>query len=484
METRKFTPSQKERFLKLASKEIGLIKPSNEELWEEIKKIKRKIGDNDDGDYDENIVDQLIGPDISRSNAFDVPDMGEDVAALFAGSDPVAYIEELKENKGDESVENIEDSGTDDFNAKIKDIVGVKEPQTLYLKNISFKRDDLTLHQLCVQAGYVETHSNSDDNIQEIIYKNPKDLSDFLLEYNQDQILKYTCHTIDSKESVLNILEKCHTESYEYQKHLELIHRRYSRLTFKFKDKVMTNIVGLISRYLGTFNINKGWSENIKIKWISPELENWCKQNPGKVPNPLEKFQNERFRFTTIELKNGESISNFSDLVIHFKNLFHIKSTNPLKPIIEQSIFFNFREQDDYKFSFAEDFSDKIDLFTYTEALIQAFDRIVVMSKKYYEKETLNVKLCFDYDESNLKLFKIIILNSKIFGKNYVDFRGGDDIKNLIIHQVNGLCNFYVKAYFDDKKSNGLVNIWDGKAMEFEPIEGEIEGVEFILKMY
>lgn len=50
MDTRKFTPSQKERFLKLASNEFGLIKPSNEELWEEIQKIKVKLGDNDDGE--------------------------------------------------------------------------------------------------------------------------------------------------------------------------------------------------------------------------------------------------------------------------------------------------------------------------------------------------------------------------------------------------------------------------------------------------
>lgn len=326
--------------------------------------------------------------------------------------------------------------------------------------------------------------NESEAIIRNIKYINPKGLSDFLSEYNQDPILKYTCHTIDNSKSFNNILDECHSEKYEFKRHLELIHRRYKKLTYSFKDKVLKNIMGLISTYLGTYNFEKGWSENIKIKWTSPELETWTNQYPGKVPNPLGNFQNERFRFSTIELKNGESISNFSDLVIHFKHLFHIKNTNPLKSLIENSIFLNFNNQDDYKFSFDECFSNNIDLFTYTEALIQTFNKIIEMSKKYHENEKLDVKLCFDYDENHLKRFKIIILNSKIFGKNFIDFRIGDDIQNLIKHQINGLCDFYIKAYFDDKKCCGFVNIWNGKPMNFEPIEGEIEGVEFILKMH
>tara|TARA_B100000767_G_scaffold14522_1_gene13913 strand:+ start:651 stop:1784 length:1134 start_codon:yes stop_codon:yes gene_type:complete len=49
LENRKMNSVQKERFLKLASKEIGLDRPSNEELWEEIEKIKQQLKIKDKG---------------------------------------------------------------------------------------------------------------------------------------------------------------------------------------------------------------------------------------------------------------------------------------------------------------------------------------------------------------------------------------------------------------------------------------------------
>ena len=79
-----------------------------------------------------------------------------------------------------------------------------------------------------------------------------------------------------------------------------------------------------MSTYLGTYNKDEGWSENIKIKWISEELESWCKQNKGKVPNPLDAFQKEKFRFKTIELKNGSAISNFSDFSYFTSSIYFI----------------------------------------------------------------------------------------------------------------------------------------------------------------
>lgn len=80
LENQKMNLVQKERFFKLASKEIGLIKPSNEVLWEEIEKIKLKLGN-------------------------------EDVSALLAGSDPVDNIDELNENQS----RQVKDSNSIEF---------------------------------------------------------------------------------------------------------------------------------------------------------------------------------------------------------------------------------------------------------------------------------------------------------------------------------------------------------------------------------
>lgn len=328
-----------------------------------------------------------------------------------------------------------------------------------------------------------ETRNSTNQNLNQ--YINPKHLQDFLLEYNQNPILKYTCHTIDDDERLTKIIDECKTQKYDYTEHIKIIHKNYNKLSYKYKDKILKNITGLISSYLGTFNADKGWSENIKMKWVSEELKTWCENNPGKVPNPGDGLnQNESFGFQTIELKNGASISNFSDLVKYFKHLFHIKFDNPLKPIIENEIFFKFNNEEEYNFEFDITFSFTIDLFTYVETLIQAFYKIIVMSKNHHHGELLNVKLYFGYDNDNKKEFKIVILNSRIYGKDFINFRHGDDFPELINSQINGLCDLYIKAYFNDKNSVGLVNIWNGKELEFIESKEEIEGVEFILKMY
>lgn len=326
-------------------------------------------------------------------------------------------------------------------------------------------------------------------------YKSPKYLKDFLLEYNQDPILKYTCHTIDNPNSLQNILDECKIESYDFQQHLNSIQKKYNNLTYKYKGKILTNITSLIGVYLGTYTSRKVWSEeNIEIKWISPELIQWAIDNPGKFPNPLEEFQREKFGFQSINLNNGNTLTNFSELVIFFKNLFHFKSSNKLKTKIEEIIFLNFNDNNEYKFLFDSNFFEDIEIFTYSDSLMQAFVGVIKMSKKQFPNEKLDVKLFLNYDEQSLKEFKIVILNSIKFKKHVsalmpVDKieqigRYGDDFTDLIKKQLNGLCNFYIQAEFEDQQSIGIVNIWDGLPLEFKKTNKNIEGVEFILKMY
>ncbi len=315
-------------------------------------------------------------------------------------------------------------------------------------------------------------------------YLNPKDLRDFLVEYNQDPILKYTCHEVDDLDRFQNILTLCQTENYIFKAHLEKIHKIYKTLSYKYKGKILDNISLLIATYLGTYNINGKWSENnIEMKWTSPELNNWANINIAKVPNPSDAFQNEKFRFNTIDLNNGNSITTFSELVIYFKNLFHFKLGNTFKKLIEGVVFVHFNT-DKFNIVFDDNFSERIELFTYSETLMQAFVKIINLEFHKKNYPILNVKLFFNYDSDNLKEFKIVILNSQIFGRDFTSFRYGDDFTDLINKQINGLCDLYVKAYFEDKNANGVVNIWNGKTLEFIPINEDIEGVEFILKMY
>ena len=54
-------------------------------------------------------------------------------------------------------------------------------------------------------------------------YIDPKGLSKFLIEYNQDPILKYTCHLLDDPDAIEHINNECNSESYNFEKHQILI---------------------------------------------------------------------------------------------------------------------------------------------------------------------------------------------------------------------------------------------------------------------
>lgn len=61
-------------------------------------------------------------------------------------------------------------------------------------------------------------------------YRSAKDVMDFLLEYNQDPILKYTCHPIDDLSVINEIAEQCENKVYSVKSHYHLILSRFTQL--------------------------------------------------------------------------------------------------------------------------------------------------------------------------------------------------------------------------------------------------------------
>ncbi|MFT4663003.1 MAG: hypothetical protein ACI8XB_003296, partial [Patiriisocius sp.] len=166
LENQKMNSVQKERFLKLASKEIGLVKPSNEDLWEEIEKIKQQLK---------------------------TPDKNSEITTVI-NPNPVEF--------------KLPDGQTH-FDIEQGNLLEKNQKST----------DALTSLKVLKEAPI---------EIDKKEYLNPKYLYEFLLEYNQDSILKYTCHTIDSQESLQNILNESKTQEYDYLKHLEIIQRNFN----------------------------------------------------------------------------------------------------------------------------------------------------------------------------------------------------------------------------------------------------------------
>lgn len=325
---------------------------------------------------------------------------------------------------------------------------------------------------------------------KDIKYISPTKIHNFLLEYNQNRILKTTCHLIDSNE--LEYIKKtCGTSEYNFGKHYELIIENFNKID---KDcYASTNIKTRIKAYLtGTDfkNIPEKWSsDNIKINWNCSELKKWCEKNINIPPNPdndiKQSTNNIGFRFKPFKAKSTQqTIATFSNLVIHFKHLFHIRYDNSLKSIIEN---INKVEKWNDIINFKIDskiFWENLELFTDVDKVTQAYKIIITLildvSKNNQQKPS--VKLSFKEDRDKNIIFSIHHINS-VYGKtiqNTIE-RRGEIYTNLIENQINGVCDLYLKAEFGCHNC-AEINLWNNQyKRESKPLK-TFKGVEHILK--
>lgn len=318
---------------------------------------------------------------------------------------------------------------------------------------------------------------------KEIEYLNPQELSRFLCEYNQNPILKYTCHNIDDEDAMSLIISKSGTDKYEFERHLELIIKEYKKLSSKYFGKVK-NMQALIYTYLTGFQPG-GWADDrIKINWSSDELKKWALQNPGKVPNPGDNFEYTGYEFVPIELKSvGEEPFLFKELVIHFKHLSHIRKDNSLRSRITR---YNALVKLDENCSITfKTFPENIEFFTDVSKLIQAYGGIVKSSIEFaknndYSKPEIELSL----REDNAHVYLDIHHKNSVYGTSLMSTtqeRMGETQLNLIDNQINGLCDLILKADFDSNEYAEL-SLWPFKNKPSKL--DSFRGVQFILKLY
>lgn len=332
-------------------------------------------------------------------------------------------------------------------------------------------------------------------------YTTPRNIQIFLREFNQDDVLKYTCHQIDTDEVVENICKECSVEQYDFTKHAELIRNRYELLVQKFRKENIfldSKMIALISTYLtGASGKNdkrdiKDWSSNgIVVNWNCPQIHKWAKEHPHIIPAPgkniAKKQRSNGYTLPSSFKSNitGTRIHSFSDLVIFFKSQFHIRKDNSLRAILEKV---NVKwKPEDVRISFVENkFNDNVELFTDIDKLIQAYQKIVeiCIENRNDKNDPIQVELSFfDDAESKSTFFCIHHLNTvyKKTSKNSTE-RIGTSHSNLISKQINGLCDLFIEAKFGDGAC-GKLNIWDEDAeFKFQPLEGDIQGVNYILR--
>lgn len=332
-------------------------------------------------------------------------------------------------------------------------------------------------------------------------YTSPKNIQVFLREFNQDDVLKYTCHQIDTDEVVDNICKECSIDQYDFAKHAELIRNHYELLVQKFRQEGIfldSKMIALISTYLtGASGKNdkreiKDWSSNgIVVNWNCPQIHKWATEHPHIIPAPgkniAKKQKSNGYTLPSAFKSNisGTRIKSFSDLVIFFKSQFHIRKDNSLRSILEKV---NAKwKPEDVQISFVENkFNDNVELFTDIDKLIQAYQKIVeiCIENRNDKKEPIQVELSFfDDAESKSTFLCIHHLNTvyKKTSKNSTE-RIGTSHSNLISKQINGLCDLFIEAKFGDGAC-GKLNIWDENAVfKFQPLEEDIQGVNYILR--
>ena len=342
--------------------------------------------------------------------------------------------------------------------------------------NMPINTNKITLPEIS-KVSFSNKSGQLDNN-----YRSPKDLKDFLIEYNQNDILKYTCHLIDG-DALIKINSLTKTEEYDFKKHLKIINKEFFNLVSKYKEKINKNIHGLIGEYLNNYSKN-GWSsDKIKITWSSIELLEWTKLNPNICPNPDPTLNSIPFNFKPFKINNQQTrVQNFNDIVLHFKSLFHIRRDNSLKSAIELVNNNYFLEINDFDCS---GIRENIEFFTDIDKVKQAYKKIIEMCNEFQNKINPAVRPFFSLSlkEDNDTIVFSIHHKNTIFGKtskNTISREGEKTTK--LMNLINGVCDLSLKADFGNEDF-AEINLWNGLKKEINKLES-FEGVQFDLIFY
>jgi len=344
-----------------------------------------------------------------------------------------------------------------------------------------------------IETIVVNKEEITDEEINSYIpkqYFNPSDLYSFLKDYNDDMILKSTCHLIDRGE-IETINNFCQKDTYDFNAHYNKIIEHYENLKNKYRKKFVDNkFKALIETYLAG---GGNWNNTISINWKSLKLIEWTNMfqgiPPSLDPSLFDEFNSIGFEIDEfkpmLKLLDNENVQTFGDLVQYFKYLFHIRSDNSISKLCKK-INENYIDEVDFDYT---EVREETELFTNVEKLLETYKTIIQLIKEVSMKNNLEkpqIKLSFYSNEDNTIVFSILHKNS-IYKHTIEDAlqRPGATYKNLVSNQLNGLCDFYVNADFGNNQYARII-IWDFKVWKtrkhYQEATSKVNGVEYVLK--
>ena len=310
-------------------------------------------------------------------------------------------------------------------------------------------------------------------------YQDPALMYEFLYRYNQDPVLKTTCHLVDSN-MLLGLCKIWGIDRYDFGHHHKDIVTAYNRLSNSFNaQKRLKNINGLIFNYL-TSKKPKWSSGNISEGWGTVALASWAKKknNIGMPPNPDEALEEQRendgYKFTKALTIRSKRLEGLANLCLHFKNLFHITSANSLSNALKRVDAQKHLPNGSPPVNFDPDqFHTDIELFTDVDKVVQTYEEIlkIVADVSKGSGRPARVSVSCEEDSANRQVHLCIHHLESTFSKRAQSLadRLGTRYKSLINNQINGLCNFYQIARFSDGK-DAEVNVWNGEERRVTPL--------------
>lgn len=358
-----------------------------------------------------------------------------------------------KEIKEDKELGHILDERVN----RLEEMVGVKEISD-FKKN---SEELITTHEVSdVLSDSLNSNNENNQSINPALPKKyfyPSALYKFLLTYNQDPILKSTCHLIDGSE-LDKIKRYCNTNEYDYDKHYSKILESYKKLEKLFATYYTKALIRgfLTGKDFKGKELPNGWSnDNIKWNWGNDVLRGWCNKNKGIPPSPdvgiAENMENVGLKFDSPVKTRDKYLQSFGDVVIHFKKMFHIREDNSLLKVITGQ---NEHKKWDDKIDFQIEksfFSENIEFFTDIDKVLQSYTVIIELIMAFQKDGKPKVRLSLMEKESSI-YFSIKHING-IFGKSL------DSAKSRLIGQkyegvidkLNGICDIYLQANFGQK---------------------------------
>ncbi len=340
--------------------------------------------------------------------------------------------------------------------------------------------------------GKLQSSKTETPDLVSTKYHDPRATAKFLSEFNQNLILKAVTHPIDSN-LLADTLKILNLPEYSFDKHLDALQKEYKKLSNKYFNEAAENLRKKIYSYIIGDKEGRGrWStDKIKYSWSCAEIKSWAVKNPGQVPNPDLSLNQQGFKLDRLKLANGEKLSTWNELVAHFQKEIEIRYQNNLKLLISRWIReWNKKNDGQIGCTFGS-FNEGIKLRTDVEKIEQLVKNICSMINRENsnnpDSPCLKISLTEESEPEKMILLKILHVDS-IFKKSVITTSGnahnGRDFGGLISNQINGLCDWDLKAEFTDNQF-AHIQIWPPPSSDYTPVYLEkFAGVQYEFKFY